>query len=732
MTARTVSGGTATVDRRAFIAGAAALGGGFMLGLRAASDPVAGGSAGGAVEVSAWIVIRPDDSVIIRVAKSEMGQGTATGLAQLVAEELDCDWSKVSVEYPTPGENLARGGVWGSMFTAGSRGIRESVDLVRKSGAVARTMLVQAAAREWGVPISECGTSNGIVTHPGSGRSVSYGKVAERAATVALPDEVRLKDRKDWTVAGRGVKRLDTPEKTTGRLVYGIDVNLPGMLNATIRACPVFGGRLIGFDEARVRGMKGVRKVVRIGDDAVAVVADTWWHARKALDALPVEWDYGANEKISSASIAGWLEQGLDPAQPAYVGNRVGDARAALDRSVRRVEAVYAYPYQNHLTMEPMNATALFTPEKCIVWCPTQDGDAALAAVAAASGLPVDRCDVHKLPLGGGFGRRTFSDFIRQAVLIAKELPGTPVKLLWTREEDMTHGRYHPITQCRLTGSLDAAGELAALHMRISGQSILAGVRPESLQDGRDRLAFQGLYPDGSEAAIGYTIPNLLIDHSMRNPHVPPGYWRGVNVNQNAIYLECFIDELAFAAGRDPLEFRRRLMVNHPRHRAVLEAAADRIGWHKPAPRGVFRGLAQMMAFGSYVAGAAEISVEDGNRIRIHRMVGATDPGEVVNPAQVERQIAGSFVYGLSALFLQECTVVDGRMEQRNFDTYDSMRIATMPAIESIIMPSGGFWGGVGEPTIAVAAPAVLNAYFRATGVRIRSFPLRRHGITLA
>ncbi len=724
--------GSVKVDRRTFIAGAAVMGGGFALGVRPLEAAGSAQRAGSGVEVNAWVVVRPDDSVVIRVAKSEMGQGTMTGLAQLVAEELDCDWSGVSVEYPTPGENLARNRVWGSMFTAGSQGIRASVDLVRKSGAVARAMLVQAAADEWGVPASGCTTRDGIITHEASGRSISYGKVAGRAARATVPQEVRLKEPKDWRIIGRSVRRLDTVPKTNGREIFGIDLNLPGMLNATIRACPVFGGRLKTFDPAQVERMQGVKKVVRVGDNAVAVVADTWWHAHKALDALPVEWHHGPNENVSSASIASWLAEGLVADQAAYVGNQNGDASRALDGAARQVEAVYSYPYQNHLTMEPMNATALYTPEKCVVWCPTQDGDAALAAVAEASGLPIDRCDVNKVALGGGFGRRTFTDYIRQAVAIAKQLPGTPVKLLWTREEDMTHGYYHPITQCRLVGGFDASDNLTALHMRISGQSILAGVKPQSLQDGRDRLTFQGLYPDGTEAALGYTIPNLLIDHSMRNPHVPPGYWRGVNINQNAIYLECFIDELAHAAGQDPLEFRRRLMAKHPRHLAVLDAVAERIGWREKPPPGVSRGLAQMMAFGSYVAGAAEISVENGNRVRIHRIVAATDPGHVVNPAQVERQIAGSFVYGLSALFLQECTLVDGRIEQRNFDMYDSMRIATMPTVESIIMPSGGFWGGVGEPTIAVAAPAVLNAHFRATGVRIRSFPLKNHGISLA
>jgi len=378
-----------------------------------------------------------------------------------------------------------------------------------------------------------------------------------------------------------------------------------------------------------------------------------------------------------------------------------------------------------------MNATAKYTPERCEVWVPTQNGEAAFAATTAASGLPADKCEVYKINLGGGFGRRgAVHDYVTQAILIAKQVPGTPVKLLWTREEDMTHGRYHPVMQSKLTGALDSAGNLTALHLRLSGQSILSAVFPQLLQDGRDNATFQGLDPSG-DFTFGYSVPNLLIDHAMRNTHVPPGFWRGVNINQNAIFLECFMDELAHAAKVDPLEFRRRLMTKHPKHLAVLNAVADRAGWGKPAPQGVHRGLAQMMAFGSYVAACAEVSVTGGDKVKVRRIVCATDPGYAVNPAQIERQIAGSFVYGLSALFMEECTVKAGRIEQENFHAYDSMRIAQMPKVESIIMPSGGFWGGVGEPTICVAAPAVLNAFFAATGKRIRTFPLKNHGITM-
>ena len=703
----------------------------MRLGLNCLLDLARPRAAASEPEVNAWVVIRPDETVVIRVAKSEMGQGTITGLAQLVAEELECDWSKVAIEYPTPGQNLARKQAWGTMFTAGSRGIRESQQLVRKGGAAARQMLIQAAANAWNVPASECSAASSVIAHKPSGRTTTFGKVADAAGKLEPPKDVSLKDPKDWKIAGKPLKRLDTVDKLTGKLVYGIDVKLPGMLNAAIKECPVFGGKLKSFDAAKVTGMKGVRKVVGVGETGVAVVADTWWQAKTALDALPVEWDQGENSKISSASIAEWLKAGLD-AEQAFVGNQNGDVKAALASAAKKVEAIYSYPYQNHATMEPMNTTALYTADRCEVWCPTQNGDTALAAVIEASGLPAANCDVHKVPLGGGFGRRTFTDYIRQAVAIAKEMPGTPVKLLWSREEDMTHGHYHPVTQAKLIGGFDGNGTLIALHMRISGQSILASVLPERLQNGLDPVTFQGLNPSGPEGAIGYTIPNLLIDHSMRNPPVPPGFWRGVNINHNAIYLECFMDELAHSVGQDPLEFRRKLMTQHPKHLAVLDAVAEKIGWEKSPPEGIHRGIAQMMAFGSYVAAAAEISVSNGNKIKVHRIVAATDCGTAVNPAQIDRQIAGSFVYGLSALFYQECTLNGGRIEQENFDSYDSMRIAQMPRIESIMMPSGGFWGGVGEPTICVAAPAVLNAFFNATGQRIRSFPLKNQNIQFA
>lgn len=709
-------------SRRAVLAGAGA----FVLGFHIAPKGALAQAATPAAtpEINAWVVIHPDDRVVLRMARSEMGQGTRTGLCQMIAEELHCDWSKIETEYVTPGQSLARNRAWGNFLTAGSQGIRQSQDYVRRGGAAARIMLVQAAAAQWGVPASECSAKDSVITHTPSGRTLRYGQVAAAASRLTPPDPVPLKAPSEWTLIGRSVPRLDTAAKTTGALVYGSDLKMPGMLVSVPKRCPVFGGRVRSFDAARVRGMPGVRHVLQVGDSAVAVVADTFWQAKVALDALPIDWDVGENGRVQQATIDARLDEGLNAAE-AFVGNSNGDARAAIAAAPRKVEAVYSYPFQNHAPMEPMNATVVWTPQRCDVWCPTQNGEAALVATAQAAGLPQTQCDVHRMDLGGGFGRRTTHDWLIDAVLTAKQIPGVPIKTMWTREEDMMHGRFHPVTKAKMTAGIDANGEITGLHMRISGQSILSFVFPTALQNGRDPVQFQGLNAGGAESAIGYTFPNLLIDHAMRNTHVPPHFWRGVNHNQNAIYLECFLDEVAHATNQDPLALRRKLMGNHPKHLAVLNAVAERIGWGAAPPAGRFRGIAQQMGFGSYVAAAAEVSVSDGGVLRIHRIVASTDCGVAVNPKQIEMQVEGSFVYGLSALLYGACTVKDGAIEQTNFDSYNVLRMDEMPQVETIVMPSGGFWGGVGEPTIMVAAPAVLNAIFAATGKRIRSVPLK-------
>jgi isoquinoline 1-oxidoreductase subunit beta len=722
---------SATLSRRRFLGTSAVATGGLVLGFYVPFDnrafaqslpPLPASSI--APEVNAWVVVKPDDTVVIRIARSEMGQGTLTGLAQLVAEELDCDWAKVTTEYPTPGQNLARNRVWANFSTGGSRGVRESNDYVRKGGAAARTMLVQAAADDWKVPAAECSASSSVITHRPTGRTTTYGKVANAAGKLAAPTGVALKDPKDWKIAGKPLKRLDTAGKLDGSQVFAMDLKMPGLLNAAIKDCPVFGGKVKRFDGTVAAGKPGVKKVVQVGDTGVAVIADTWWHAKSALDAVTIEWDEGPNAKVSSASIAAFLKEGLD-APNAIVGNERGDAKKALGEAARTVEAVYSYPYQNHATMEVMNATARWTPDRCEVWCPTQNGEAALAVAAEAAGLSPTKCDVYKINLGGGFGRRGAHDWVAQAVLIAKQMPGTPIKLIWSREEDMTHGKYHPITQCKMTAGLDAQGNVTALHMRISGQSILAGMFPQNMQAGRDPATFQGLNASGPEGRFSYNMPNLLIDHAMRNPHVPPGFWRGVNLNHNAIYVESFIDEIAHETKQDPLALRRKMLADSPKNLAVLNAVAERAGWGTPAPKGVYRGLAQIMGFGSYVAACAEISIAEDGSLKVLRIVAATDPGHAVNPQQIAAQVEGSFAYGLSAALFGGCTVKDGRIEQTNFNNYPVMLMEQMPRVEAILMPSGGFWGGVGEPTIAVAAPAVLNAIFAATGKRIRELPVK-------
>ena len=717
----------ASPSRRRFIQGAAATAGSLVVGFHVPFLKNAEAQAA-TTEINAWVVVQPNDTVVIRIARSEMGQGTLTGLSQLVAEELECDWAKVTTEYPTPGQSLERKRPWGSFGTGGSQGIRGSQDYVRKGGATARLMLLQAAADDWKVPVTECTVAKGVITHAPSKRTTTYGKVAAMAAKLTPPTDVPLKDPKDWKLAGKRLARLDTVDKTTGKQIYGMDVTLPGMLNAAVKDCPVFGGKVKNVDDVAVLKRPGVKKVLRVGDSAVAVVADTWWRAKTALDALIIAWDEGPNAKLSSASFAEVLKSGLD-AKDAVVGAAIGDAPMAIASAARKIEAVYSYPHQNHACMETMNATVRWTPERCEVWVPTQNGEAAHAATSEASGLPPDKCEVYKIHLGGGFGRRGATDYVRQAVAIAKQMPGIPIKMIWSREEDMAQGRFHPVTQCKLVAGLDDKNEITALHMRISGQSILAGVAPQNIRDGKDPVVFQGLNTSGPESSIGYTIPNLLVDHAMRNPHVPPGFWRGVNLNQNTIYLESFIDEIAHATMQDPLALRRKLMAKHPKNLAVLDAVAKRVEWDKPAPKGVFRGLAQTMGFGSYVAACAEISISKEGVLKIHRIVAATDSGHAVNPQQIEAQVEGSFVYGLSAALYQECTVKDGRIEQTNFHNYPSLRLAEMPVVETIIMPSGGFWGGVGEPTIAVAAPAVLNAIFAATGKRIRDLPLKNHSL---
>ncbi|HEX2654401.1 MAG TPA: molybdopterin cofactor-binding domain-containing protein [Xanthobacteraceae bacterium] len=718
---------SAKLSRRDFVVGSAAIaGGGLALGFNFPFGEAHAQAKGGS-ELNAWVVVKPDDTCVIRIARSEMGQGTRTGLAQLVAEELECDWKKVTTESITPGANLAHNNQWGEMGTGGSRGIRTSQDYVRRGGAAARMMLLQAAADQWKVPVNELTVSNGIIAHAASKRSISYGKVAAAAAKVAPPDvkAIKLKDPKDWKIAGKPLKRLDTDDKLNGSKVYAIDLKLPGMLCAAIKQCPVYRGKVVSFDEAKIAGFPGVKKAIKVKDTAVAVVADTWWHAKKALDALPITWDFAGNENVSDATIAEHLKSGLET-ENSNGGWSVGDAQKAIDEAPKKIEAVYATPFLAHATMEPMNATALISKDKGEVWVATQNSQASLAALSEESGLPLNQCEVYRHDLGGGFGRRGGpQDYVRQAVAIAKEFPGTPVKMIWSREEDTTHDFYRPISQAKLSAGLDAEGNLVGLKIRVSGQSINNFINPALKVGGPDERQLQGMWEKPGDAQLGYTVPNLFIDYAMRNTHVPVGTWRGVNTNQNGIYLECFIEEAARAAGKDSLEFRRALMKNHPKHLGVLNAVAEKGGYGKPLPPGVHRGIAQFMGYGSYSAALAEISISDKGKLKVHRMVLGVNCGHAVNPEQIAAQVEGSVAYGLTAALYGEINIKNGRAEEQNFDTYEIMRLAEMPKVETVIVPTYDFWGGVGEPTICVVIPSVLNAILAATGKPVRSLPLK-------
>ena len=718
------------LSRRAFVLSSAAAGTGLALGFH---FPAGAQSASGETpEVNAWVVVQTDETCIIRVARAEMGQGTHTGLAQLVAEELDCDWSRVKVQMISPGQNLARKRVWRDMSTGGSRGIRGSQDYMRQGGAAARTVLLQAAANQWGVAVSEVTVSKGVITHTATGRKLSYGKVASAAAKLTPPDPktLVLRDPRQWKLAGKPLKRVDTALKVMGKQNYAIDIRLPGMVYAAIQASPVFGGKLVSFDASKLKGRKGIQGIYKVDDNAVAVVADNWWRAKMALQDLPIVWNEGANGQESSATIDARLKEGLTATNNVFADIDVGNAPQVIAGAAKRVEAVYSTPFVTHACMEPMNCTALITDYRAEVWVASQNAEASMAALSTASGLPLDKCEVHNHTLGGGFGRRGGTqDFVRQATLLGRQMKGVPVKMVWSREEDMAQDYFRPIGLCKLEAGLDAQGNLLGLQLRVSGQSINAYLSPQNIKDGKDLRQLQGLTAEPSDAQLGYTIPSLRTEYAMRNSHVPVGAWRGVNTNQNGLYLECFMEEVAAAAGRDPLEFRRVLMQKHPKHLAVLNAAADKAGWGKPLPAGVHRGIAQFMGYGSYTAAVAEVSVK-GDEVKVHRLVLSTNCGHAVNPDQIAAQVEGSVSYAFDTLQSQS-SVANGRMVNTNFDSYPIARLRQLPRIETVIAPTFDFWGGVGEPTICVVAPAILNAIFAATGKPMRNLPLKNHGLRI-
>ncbi len=720
------------LSRRSFVIAAASVaGGGLSVGFHvpalAENSP-----ASPSQEVNAWVVIKPDDSCVIRVVRAEMGQGTHTGLAQLVAEELDCDWARVSVQQITAGQNLARNRVWQNMSTGGSRGIRESQEYVRLGGAAAKIVLLQAASNQLGAPVSELSVTKGVIYHAQTGRQVSYGQVADAASALPAPDPktIKLKSPKDWKLAGQPLKRLDTAMKVNGRLKYAVDIKLPGMVYAAIKACPVFGGKLKSFDDAQIKSMRGIKAVIAVDDNAVAVIADNWWRAKEALNVLPIVWDEGENRQISSESIRSNLEEGLTSTNNVFADTNKGDADEAISKAHKRVDATYITPFVSHACIEPMNCTVLITKDKAEVWVPSQNAEAALAELAKSTGLELSKCEVYNQYLGTGDGRRGgFQDYVRQAALIGKQMMGTPVKLLWSREEDITHDFYRPIGHCKMSAGLDKDGNLVGMHIRVSGHSINAYSAPHNIKDGKDRRQLQGFWSEAGDAQFGYTIPNLKVEYAMRNSHVPVGAWRGVNTNQNGLYSECFMEEVVHAAGKDSLEFRRALLKDHPKHLGVLNAVAEKAGWGKPTAPGVHRGLAQFMGYGSYTAAVAEISIK-GNEIKIHKLVLATNCGHAVNQRMIAAQVEGSVAYALDTL-QSEVTIKDGRVVQSNFDSYPIARLRQMPHIETVIAPSFDFWGGVGEPTICVVAPAVLNAIYKARGTPVRNLPLKNSGLKI-
>ena len=699
--------------RRAFLKVSVAAGGGLLVGvyLPSASRRGSAEAAGAELVPNAWIRIGADDSVTLRVASSEMGQGVYTAIPMLLAEELECDWARVHVEN-APVDKAYVNPLFGVQATGGSTAVRAFYTPLREAGAAVRDLLIAAAAQRWGVKDTSCRAASGYVVHQPSGRRLRYGELVDAAAKLPVPTAVLLKDRSEFKLIGKPMRRLDTPFKVNGAAVFGQDVRLPGMLTAVVTRCPVFGGKLRRFDDAKARRVKGVRQVLAIAS-GVAVVAEGFWSARQGRDALAIEWDLGPHAHIGSVDIRKCLELALQ--QPGAVARRTGDVEQAL-RGARRIEAVYEAPYLAHATMEPMNCTAVVTAGACEVWVPTQGQTGAQRTAARVAGLPPEAVKVHTTFLGGGFGRRGEQDFVAEAVEIARRI-GAPIQVAWTREDDMQHDFYRPATLNRFTAGLDKAGNIVAWRHAIAGPSIAARALPALIKDGIDFTSVEGA------KNLPYAIPNITVTYTMENGHVPVGFWRSVGSSQNVYVTECFLDELAAATGRDPFELRRALLKEQRRHLGVLELAAEKAGWHKPLPAGRQRGIAVAESFGSYVAQVAEISLVEG-KPRVHRVVCAVDCGVVVNPDTVVAQMESGVVYGLTAALYGQVTIRNGRVEQSNFHDYPLLRIAEMPQVEVHIVKSEEPPGGVGEPGTPPIAPAVANAIFAATRQPVRRLPV--------
>jgi len=677
-------------------------------------------------EVNAWIDIHTDESIVIRYARTEMGQGSRTSAPMLIAEELEVDWKKVRIEDVQAHDNLKRKRAYGDMASVGSRTIRNSQDYLRKAGASARMMLVQAAAQRWGVAESECQAVLGKVVHTASKKSLSYGQLAADAAKLTPPKDVALKDPSTWTIAGKSIPRVDIHDIVTGKIRFGVDTQLPGMLHAAIAQSPVFGSKAVSIDSSKVDNRRGIVKVLNMGE-FVVVVADNWWRAKEALRDVSIEWESSKYAQVNSAGLMKLYREGLSQTDAA-VARQDGSALATLAQAHKVIEAEYYTPYLAHATLEPMVCTAWLQDDQLQIWVSTQNPESSLTAAASTADVPQENVKVFAMQMGGGLGRKSPQDFTRQAVAIAKALPGKPIKLMWSREEDTQHDLYRPASLVKVRASLKPDGKPEALHIRVSAPSIFAQLLRMPLQNGVDAQAVASLNDHP------YDIAHCLVDFAQRSAHVPVGFWRTVGHSQNPFVRECFLDELAIAAGTDPLAYRLSLLPNNEkanRDRGILQAVAKAADWDKPLPAGVFRGIAETDGYGSYTACVCEVSVNAKSEVRIHRIVIGIDPGYAVNPDNIQAQLQGSVVHGLSAIFWGEMTVKDGRIEQSNFHDYRLMRMNEMPKVQTVIAASGGFWGGVGEPAQAPLAPALGNALFAATGKRIRSLPLKNHGLSL-